>query len=170
MKIIAQPLTLKEFKPFGTVGERKNSERTVINDGYARKYANICAIDNNDGAPKSVHIFVLKAKPLPVQISVMEKHPHWAQCFISCSNDPFVILVTKENKNVEPDIKVLKAFMTNGYQSIVYAKNVWHAPLISLKNGQEFIVIDGAGINQNQTECIEYTLPEPIHIAGNSKL
>ena len=42
----------------------------------------------------------------------------------------------------EPNIKDIRAFITNGEQGVNYSRGVWHFPLISVKDDVQFIVID----------------------------
>ena len=50
------------------------------------------------------------------------------------------------------DPENLSAFITNGFQGVNYARGVWHFPLISLDQEQDFLVIDRGGPENNYEE------------------
>ena len=96
---------------------------------------------------------------------MLEKHPYFAQAFIPRSTQPFLVLVCLGEES--PDLNTLQAFITNGEQGVHYKKGVWHFPLISIENNEQFIVLDrtDCGIKENKiVECIEHYFDADIKI------
>jgi len=152
-EIIVKKLTHSDFKTYGEVIEVSDRcESITINDGYATRYHDLAAVDVNqaEGRPL-INIFRGRPRPLPLKIHMMEQHPLGSQAFIPLSRQPFVIVVAPPGEKVGPDY--LKAFITNGYQGINYARGVWHFPLLVLgSEEQDFIVIDRGGEDTNCEE------------------
>jgi ureidoglycolate lyase len=72
-----QPLTAKAFKPFGDVIEASdNAQNFTINQGFAQRFHRLAQIDvTQDGGQPAISIFRAKARPLPLLLTVLEKHP-----------------------------------------------------------------------------------------------
>jgi ureidoglycolate lyase len=56
------------------------------------------------------------------------------------------------------DAARMRAFWTEGWQGVNYAKGVWHHPLLALGRVSDFVVIDRGGDEPN---CDEIALAEP---------
>lgn len=158
IELTLEPLLKKNFKIYGDVLSTDDSPSIVINNGFAKKHHNLCAMDSNENGGKSaLHLYVAKNRVFPLQINMLEKHPYFSQAFIPRSNNAFIAVVCLGNN--EPDLSTLKAFITNGNQGVHYKRGIWHFPLISLKDNEQFIVIDrtDCGVQENKIEdCIEY--------------
>ena len=59
-------------------------------------------------------------------------------------------MVAPPGESVGPEN--LRAFVTNGFQGVNYARGVWHFPLIGLDEEQDFLVIDRGGPENNYEE------------------
>ena len=141
IKLTPEKLTTKNFSQFGEVISIENNEFITINDGYAKKYADLAQIDTQEqNGQTSVHIFVAKKRQFPLQITMLEKHPFFSQTFIPRGNTPFIIVVSPPAE--EPVIENIRVFISNGDQGISYSRGVWHFPLISIDDNSQFIVID----------------------------
>jgi len=167
MKTI-QPILLnkKNFISYGDVLSIDNSESILINEGYAQKYFNLAVLDaTQNGGKSALHIYVAKQRVFPLKINMLEKHPYFSQAFIPRSNKPFLVLVCLGDQS--PDLDTLQAFITDGNQGVHYKKGVWHFPLISIENEEQFIVLDrtDCGIKENKVEeCIEYYFENEIDL------
>ncbi len=151
-EIIVKPLNRKEFEPFGEVIEIDSTVEAIsINDGYATRYNDLTTVDVlESGGRPLLNIFRCKPRPLPITIHMMERHPLGSQAFISLQNKKFLIVVAPSGNSVDPEN--LSAFITNGFQGVNYARGVWHFPLISLDEEQDFLVIDRGGPENNYEE------------------
>jgi len=159
MKTI-KPTPLKDelFSPYGVIISTENKKSIIINDGFANKFYNLCDMDaNENGGVSTLHLYEAKKRNFPLKINMMEKHPYFSQTFMPRSKKPFLVLVALGDKS--PDLDTLQAFITNGEQGVYYKRGVWHFPLISIDDDEQFIVIDrnDCGIKENKVEeCIEY--------------
>ena len=138
----AEPLTAEAFAPFGKVIEAKaNSHR--INDGHGERFSDLCQLEfrRQKGLPS---VGIVRARPFeePLFITKMEAHPHSSQSFIPLERRPFLVIVAPCGAFLPDE---MKAFLAAGHQGIHYARGVWHHPLTALREGQEFLVIDGGG-------------------------
>ncbi|WP_375723196.1 ureidoglycolate lyase [Arcobacter sp. KX21116] len=159
-------LTKKAFREYGEVISSEDSASKIINDGFAKKHYELCIMDANEKNGKStLHIYEAKKREFPLKIPMLEKHPFFSQTFMPRSVKPFFAVVALGEE--EPDLSTLKAFMTNGNQGVHYNRGVWHFPLISLEDNEQFIVIDrtDCAIQENKIEeCIELELKGEIYL------
>ena len=159
-------LNRNNFKEYGEVISTEYSESKIINNGFAKKHYELCIMDANENGGKStLHIYEAKKREFPLQITMLEKHPYFSQTFMPRSTKPFLAVVCLGDDT--PDLSTLKAFVTNGNQGVFYRRGVWHFPLISLEDDEQFIVIDRSdcGIKENTIEeCIELELKEKIYL------
>lgn len=168
MKIVLKPidLTIDAFKNYGEILSVQNSKSIVINNGFANKHFNLCNIDaNEEGGVATVHLYVGKKREFPLKINMMEKHPFFSQTFIPRSNTPFLVVVALGEES--PDLNTLRVFKTDGNQGVHYNRGVWHFPLISLEEDEQFIVIDRNDLGKSENkviDCIEIDISEDIEI------
>jgi ureidoglycolate lyase len=147
--LVAVPLTREAFAPFGEVIELSGARHWSINAGYAERFHDLCAIDVGDaGGRVGLSIFAAKPRPVPVPLTLMERHPLGSQAFLPMGTVPFVIVVAPPGDVVGP----LSAFVTDGRQGCNYAKGVWHHPLIVTGHDALFAVIDRIGPGANLDE------------------
>jgi len=158
IKLTLEILSKENFESYGDVLSTENSSSIIINNGFAEKHYNLCSMDSNENGGKSaLHLYVAKKRAFPLQINMLEKHPYFSQAFIPRSNNAFIAVVSLGTN--KPDLSTLKAFITDGNQGVHYKRGTWHFPLISIKNNEQFIVIDrtDCGVKENKIEeCIEY--------------
>ena len=152
-------LTAENFSQFGQVISLEQKDFLTINDGYAKKYPDLATIDTQEhGGTTTVHIYVAKKRQFPLQINMLEKHPFFSQTFIPKDNQPFLVVVAPASD--EPNIKDIRAFISNGEQGVNYSRGVWHFPLISVRDGAQFIVIDRKHVIDS--DDIEQCIVHPI--------
>ena len=166
MKISPIPLTKKNFDKYGKVISIKDSDSILINNGYAQKYFGQCVMDVNEKDGKSIlHIYLAKQRSFPLKINMLEKHPYFSQTFMPRSAKPFLVVVALGKD--KPDLSTLKAFITDGNQGVFYNRGIWHFPLISIDDNEQFIVIDRTDCGKESSkleECIEVDLDEDIYL------
>ncbi len=163
-ELFPEALTAAAFEPFGEVVEARG-EPDVINDGTARRYADLAAIDV-DCAGGRPRICIYRATPreLPLAIRMLERHPLSSQLFMPLGRRPFLVVVAPAGDSIEPfDIR---AFRSSGRQGVNYRRGVWHHPLIAVGETGEFLVMDRAGAGMN---CDEYSFGdrEILLLAGD---
>ena len=151
MKIIIKPkkITRKNFKKFGDIISTKKIKSININDGYAKRFNDLCRINTSSKKGSTiVSIFSAKKRKFPMNIKMMEKHSLGSQAFIPMEETTFLVFVAPKGK--KPNIKKLKSFIIPKQIGINYRPGIWHFPLISTKN-MNFLVIDRKGKGNNLT-------------------
>ena len=149
MKIIIKPqkITNKNFKRFGDLITTKKKNPININNGYAKRFDNLCKIKTSlKKGSTIVSIFSAKKRKFPMKIDMMEKHPLGSQAFIPMNETKFLVLVAPKGK--KPNVKKIKSFIVPENTGINYKLGIWHFPLISNKN-MNFLVIDRKGKGKN---------------------
>mgnify|MGYP001174380008 CR=1 FL=1 len=132
----------EEFFPFGHLIEKQCSEKEFkINQGTTKRFHQISKLDLDieKGEP-SISIFQGNPRPKPILINIMEKHPLATQTFLPIQNFKWLTVVALEIGGL-PDLRSLRCFALNGTTGLTYNKNIWHHPLLVLKN-QDFWVVD----------------------------
>jgi ureidoglycolate lyase len=147
------PLTREAFRPYGDVIQVAESRHYTINQGWAERYVDMAALDllQDDGKP-NVGIVRAEARPMPLRIKLMERHPKSSQLFIPLAARPFLVLVAPPG-DLRPENIV--AFKTMAGQGINYGRGVWHHPLIALDQSTDFLVVDRHAKDKN---CDEVSL------------
>ena len=163
-EIVAQPLTKGAFAPFGDVIETAGAELRLINNGTTQRFHDIANIETDADGKVSASIFRGQPFTLPVEISMMERHPLGSQAFIPLHQRPWLVVVAQD-ENGRPGRP--QAFLVkpneSGVRGVNYARNVWHHPLISLEVESDFLVIDRDGPGGNLEE---YFYPEAWSVAA----
>ena len=149
MKIIIKPkkITRKNFRKFGDLISVKKKKSININDGYAKRFDNLCRINTSSKKGKTImSIFSAKKRKFPMNIKMMEKHPLGSQAFVPMNETTFLVFVAPKGKR--PNTKKIESFIVPKQTGINYKPGIWHFPLISTKN-MNFLVIDRKGIGNN---------------------
>jgi ureidoglycolate lyase len=164
--IATEPLTKAGFARFGEVVELAGAERIAINQGFAERVNGLARIDvgAEDGSV-NVSIFTARARPQPIAVVLMERHPLGSQLFYPLQDRPWLVLVCDDPQ--DPDS--FRAFEATGRQGVNYRRNVWHHPLLVTFDDDRFIVVDRAGAGGNLEEVhlgagqVLYLAPRESH-------
>ena len=149
MKIIIKPkkITRKNYKKFGDVISTKKIKSININDGYAKRFNDLCRINTSSKKGSTiVSIFSAKKRKFPMNIKMMEKHSLGSQAFIPMEETTFLVFVAP--KGNKPDLNKIEAFIIPPGIGVNYNPGTWHFPLISTEN-MNFLVIDRKGSGDN---------------------
>ena len=151
-----QPLSAEAFKPFGDVIQANDAAKHFsINQGYAERYDRLALVDANDlGGQAGISIFRAKARPMPIELSVLEKHPLGSQAFMPMSGHAYLVVVAPGGN--APEIDKAQCFLASATQGLNYAKVTWHHPLLALHDG-DFLVVDRSGA-KGDMNCVEFSL------------
>ena len=157
MKTLAiEPLTRAAFAPFGDVIELDGARHFAINGGTTERYHDLANVDVTErGGRTLINLFRAQPRALPVDITMMERHPLGSQAFIPLLKGRYLVVVAPPG---EFDPTRMRAFWTDTWQGVNYAKGVWHHPLLALDQASDFVVIDRGGEGNN---CDELPLAEP---------
>jgi ureidoglycolate lyase len=149
--LVPQPLTAATFASFGDVVEM-GAQFDTINRGTVHAFADLANIDvaERGGRPR-VGLYRVSPYPLPMAVAMLERHPLGSQLFMPLRKEPFVVVVAQPGDRVS--LASVTAFVTNGEQGINYHKGTWHHPVIALREGSEFLVLDREGPGDNYEEC-----------------
>ena len=131
----------------------------LINNGGCVRYHDLAQVELLGAHARAlINIFAPAPQPIPCRVELVERHPLGSQAFMPLTRDPFLVVVCADADGapVEP-----RAFVTNGAQGVSYRANVWHAPLIALADGADFLVVDRDGEGANLEEWI---LPTALNI------
>lgn len=153
-------LTADAFRAFGEVIETDNaSEIRLINGGTTTRYHDIAPVDVGDeGGRPLISIFRGKPFALPLEISLMERHPLGSQAFMPLGQARWLVIVAPD-ENGRPGAPV--AFLADGSMGVSYAKGTWHHPLIALDAATDFLVVDRGGPGANLEE---FALEAPLRL------
>src|SRR6202000_345454 len=106
-----------------------------------------------------INLFRAQPQALPVDITMMERHPLGSQAFVPLQAGRHLVVCAPA---AEFDPACMRAFCTDAWQGVNYAKGVWHHPLLALDRVSDFVVIDRGG---EQPNCDELQLAEPCRLA-----
>ncbi|TAM06902.1 MAG: ureidoglycolate lyase [Paraburkholderia sp.] len=156
-------LTRDAFAPFGDVIELEGANAFPINLGTTMRYHDLAKVDVTDeGGRALINLFRGEARVLPFEVKMLERHPLGSQAFLPLDSRPYLIVVAPAG---DLDITQIRAFVTQGWQGVNYAKGVWHHPLIALGEVSDFIVVDRGGAGHNLDE---QDLPESLWITEDA--
>jgi ureidoglycolate lyase len=164
MKIIIKPkkITLKNFKKFGDLISTKKIKPINVNNGYAKRFNNLCRINTSLKKGNTImSIFSAKKRRFPMKIDMMEKHPLGSQAFVPMSETKFLVFVAPKGK--KPNTKKIESFIVPKLNGINYKPGIWHFPLISTKN-MNFLVIDRKGGTGNNLVIHNFKKNEKISL------
>lgn len=159
----AEPLTKERFAIYGDVVETARESSDGMNEARFERFDDLCHVDLiNDG---QIAVSIARCRTptsLPLRLEMIERHPLGSQAFIPLSPCKMVVVVAPPGESV--DAGELRAFVSNGRQGINYRRGTWHMPLISLQEGQEYLIIDRGG---NEPNCDQHTLDEIIFLEAD---
>lgn len=153
MNLNIERLSRAAFAPFGEVISLEGAKHYPINSGTTERFHALAAVDaaTLNGTPY-ISLFRGQARPLPLPITIMERHPLGSQAFVPLTqntDDEYLVVVAPPG---EFDASKLRAFLARGFEGVSYAKGVWHHPLISLHKTSDFVVVDRLGEGANCDE------------------
>tara|TARA_R110002124_G_scaffold85382_10_gene221659 strand:- start:1585 stop:2079 length:495 start_codon:yes stop_codon:yes gene_type:complete len=148
-QIAVQPLTVEAFAPFGEVIEVSGAPDKIINQGLCGRYHDRAALDFGPQGRAGISVFDARARALPYELEMMERHPEGSQAFIPMHGNPFLVIVAADEAG-RPGTP--QAFVTSGAQGINVHRNTWHGVLTPLADPGLFAVIDRIGATPNLQE------------------
>ena len=156
LRLEPMPLTAVAFSPYGDVIETTGNTPRSINQGTTQRYDDLARIDvgQDEGRPL-LSVFVTQPQPLPLRITMIERHPLGSQAFVPLDEADFLVVVAAPGDAPKPGD--LRAFLARKGQGVNYAPGVWHHPVIALGHETRFLVIDRGGDDAN---CDEHRFGE----------
>ncbi|ATF83908.1 MULTISPECIES: ureidoglycolate lyase [Burkholderia] len=160
-----EALTRAAFAPFGDVIETEGARQIPINLGTTIRFHDLARVDvAEQGGHTLVNLFRGQPRELPFEVKMLERHPLGSQAFLPLSERPYLVVVAPAG---ELDPVQIRAFVSNGWQGVNYAKGVWHHPLIALGEVSDFVVVDrggeGSNLNEQMLEESLWLTEEALH-------
>ncbi len=141
------PLTKPAFAPYGDVIEADPSTMRLINGGTTERFMRWRPLRHSaKGASVILNIFRGQPRAFPYSVTMMERHPFGSQSFSPLSGRPFLVVVAEDDGG-KPGVP--QVFWAGAHQGVNYRANVWHHPLMSLKEISDFLVVDRTGPGNN---------------------
>lgn len=151
-----EPLTKRAFAPFGDVIETDDSDHFMINNGSTQRFHQLADVQVSSPQDKAIiSIFRAEALPMPLIVGMLERHPLGSQAFMPLLGNPFLVVVAPAAD--EPEAARVRAFVSNGRQGVNYHRGVWHHPVLTIKERDDFLVVDRSGPGNN---CDEHFFAE----------
>lgn len=146
------PLSAAAFGPFGDVIESAGHAPLAINAGTCERFDDLARVDVFEaGGRPLISIFRAAPRPLPLEVRLLERHPHSSQSFYPLDARPFLVVVAEGAGR--PRAADVRAFLCSGAQGVNYRRNTWHHALIALGQVSRFLVVDRGGPGENCEEC-----------------
>ncbi|WP_186182757.1 ureidoglycolate lyase [Burkholderia gladioli] len=160
-----EALTRAAFASFGDVIETEGARQIPINLGTTIRFHDLARVDvAEQGGHTLVNLFRGQPRALPFEVKMLERHPLGSQAFLPLSERPYLVVVAPAG---ELDPAQIRAFVSNGWQGVNYAKGVWHHPLIALGEVSDFVVVDrggeGSNLNEQMLEESLWLTEEALH-------
>jgi len=154
--VAIEPLTRAAYAPFGQVIETEGAHHYPINGGKTERYHDLATVELG-GATARPLVSIARGQPyaLPLQLTMVERHPLGSQAFYPLAQRPFLSIVCPDEGGVPG---TPRAFRCAPGQGINMAMNVWHGVLTPLGEVTDFLIIDRGGEGNNLEE---YFFEEP---------
>ena len=165
MAIVARPLTAEAFAPFGEVVSAGEQGGASANGGTAQRFDYTAKLHNGRPGARA-NMVTVRCAPvcLPLELKILEQHPHSSQTFVPMICSRYLVCVAPTGKDGAPDVTALKAFICLPGQAINYHAGTWHHPLVVLDGPAQFAMLvweDGS-----RDDCVVVQLPEPQRVTG----
>jgi ureidoglycolate lyase len=162
----AEPLTASAFAPFGEVIEIAGHEPVWINDGTCERFDDLAQVDVAEAAGRPlISLFRAAPRPLPHQVTVLERHPLSSQAFYPLEDCAFLVVVA--DGTAAPVANAIRVFLSTGTQGVNFRRNTWHHSLLAIGRPTRFLVVDRGGPGENCEEAqitnaiVRVGLPNP---------
>ncbi|MEI8200615.1 MAG: ureidoglycolate lyase [Eubacteriales bacterium] len=156
MGISVQPLTEKDFEPFGTIISA--STALPMADNKEITYWGKIAIVN---MPDKISTGIMHVHDREHVVTKMERHTKTSEILIAVEGDSVICLAAPSDH--EDSITDINAFHIKKGDAIVLHRGTWHwAAFPGESEGAKFLVIFANDTEANDLETRE--LPEEIHI------
>jgi len=145
-----EPLTREAFAPFGQVIAVERADHYLINAGKTERYNDLARVELGGAHPRPL-ISIFRGQPyaLPLDLTMVERHPFGSQAFFPLSPRPFLVIVAADNAGVPAQPR---AFLTKPGEGVNIAMNTWHGVLTPLEEVSDFLVVDRGGDGNNLEE------------------
>lgn len=158
-KIIAEPLRRDAFADFGQVLEGPSEPgRDFFNDFLENTRAN---------ARVDLSIATIEpAQRLPLRATVMERHPYSSQTFLPLKVARYLVVVAPDDRDGEPDLTKVRAFLADGSLGVTYRSNIWHHGMTVLDETASMAVLMWCDGSSGDEEFLDIKTPFDVVLAS----
>lgn len=141
-RCLAEPLTGAAFAPFGQVVAEGAGPAVSTNQGTATRSDGAAQLENTrrDAKP-NLAVFRSLAKALPLDLTLLERHPHSTQAFLPLSCTRYLVCVAPTAADGGPELARLRAFLGGPGQGVNYTRGLWHHPIVALDGDAVFAML-----------------------------
>ena len=160
-KIIAEPLTADSFSEFGEVILRPP-------EGVRQYYSELLENTRTDAR---VDLYLTSIEPvdeLPLQATLMERHPFSSQTFLPLKASRYLVIVAPEGGEGGPDLAGVKAFVAEGDQGITYRCGVWHHDMTVLDETAVMAVLMWCDGSSGDEEFLDLDTPFEVFLHSDT--
>lgn len=131
-RITAEAITAEAFAPFGQVFARPAEA--------GRLDPQLTLENGRPDAQPMLTLIRVAPKQLPLEVTLLERHPHSSQTFVPVHVDRYLVIVAPKQLDGRPDLAKVRAFIVAGDQGVNYRLDTWHHGLTVIDNEGEFAV------------------------------
>jgi len=164
-ELVVAPLTPEALAPFGDVVSAGLGAGASANQGTAVRFDWTARLESTRaGARPNLAVFRSVARTLPIEITLLEKHPCSSQTFLPLICARFLVCVAPALHDGSPDLDGLVALLGTPGQGVSYHRDVWHHPIVALEEPADLAML--AWEDGGPLDCVEFPLREPVRILG----
>lgn len=131
-RITAEPITAEAFAPFGQIFARPAET--------GRLDLQLMLENERPGARPMLTLIRVAPKQVPLEVTLLERHPHSSQTFIPVHVARYLVIVAPKQLDGAPDLAKVRAFIVAGEQGVNYHPDTWHHGLTVFDKEGEFAV------------------------------
>ncbi len=160
-RVRARHLTSAAFADFGDVIAAAGSHGVLVNEGRAVRFDAPTRLDHETAAAvPALALYRVSPSTLPFTARLFERHPFSSQVFLPMTGGAILTAVAPD-RDGEPDLDRVQAFVSPGGVGIHYRAGVWHLPIAALGSEVTLAMIMWEG---SRSDTIEHWLQQPILI------
>lgn len=131
-QITAEPITAQAFSPFGQVFTRPAET--------GRLDPQLMLENGRPGARPMLTLIRVAPKQFPLDVTLLERHPHSSQTFVPIYVAQYLVIVAPKQLDGAPNLAKVRAFTVAGDQGVNYHRDTWHHGLTVIDKEGEFAV------------------------------
>ena len=131
-RITAEPITAQAFAPFGQIFTRPAEA--------GRLDPQLTLENGRPDARPMLTLIRVSPKQFPLDVTLLERHPHSSQTFIPVHVARYLVIVAPKQLDGAPDLAKVRAFIVAGEQGVNYHPDTWHHGLTVIDKEGEFAV------------------------------
>jgi len=155
--IKALALTPEVFLEFGAV---------LMSRGCAPQRDAFAGQVENRREQAKPNLTFIHAEPKPAMVGAVERHLYSSQTFVPMNGAKSLIAVCPSTPDGEPKLADLRVFVAGGGQAVHYNAGTWHAPLCTLEQPGEYVMLrwDDGGTDDTELRRLD----QPVEIDINT--